>query len=150
MHRFIGRFEYSIDTKGRVNIPARFRKGLDSSANDTFVVSKAPDHRLRVYPSDVWYEKEQFYAKLPSNPANTRFLRALYESIEEVELDGQGRIKLPVHLRDYANISNKVALIGFSSEQCIEICTPQSLQEPSEDDFNTMYYTTTGVGASNE
>ena len=142
MHRFIGRFEYSVDSKGRVNMPARFRKGLNSSAQDTFVLCLAPDKRLRAYPSDVWQEKERQYAQLPQTPENIRFLRALYQSIEEVELDGQGRIKLPAHLLSYSSISQKVALIGFSSEQCIELCVPELLQDPTEEDFSALFYST--------
>ena len=140
LHRFIGRFEYSIDTKGRVNVPARFRKALSPSAEETFVICLAPDRRLRAYPIDVWGIIEERYSKLPSTPQNTRFLRALYQSIEEVELDGQGRIKLAQHLCDYAGITNKVSLIGFSSAQCIEICAPEALVDSEEYDFSDLFY----------
>ena len=149
-HRFIGRFEYSVDAKGRVNIPARFRKALTPSAAETFVICLAPDNRLRAYPSDVWTAIEARYAKLPSTPQNTQFLRALYQSIEEVELDGQGRIKLAQHLCDYAGITNKVALIGFSSEQCIELCAPEQLVDSSEYDFSDLFYQAHAEGGSHE
>ena len=149
MHRFIGRFEYSVDTKGRVSLPARFRKGLNSSADATFVLCKAPDNRLRAYPLDVWGEKEKQYAQLPLTAENTIFLRSIYQSIEEVELDAQGRIKIPAHLLSYAQLEGKAVLVGFSSEQCIEICVPQLLVEPNEEEFSAMFYRAMAPGVNN-
>lgn len=139
-HRFIGRFEYSVDAKGRVNLPARFRKALSPTAHETMVVCLAPDKRLRAYPADVWAKIEERYSQLPATPQNTRFLRTIYQSIEEVELDGQGRMKIAQHLLDYAGITGRVALIGFSSEQCIELCAPDQLLDPAEDDFGDLFY----------
>jgi MraZ protein len=55
MSSFKGSYEYSVDNKGRVNIPARLRKYVSPEANDTFVITRGYDACLFVYPLDVWY-----------------------------------------------------------------------------------------------
>lgn len=139
-NRFIGSFEYSIDSKGRVNIPAKFRKALSKEANETFVISFAADNRLRVYPMDEWTKIEEANAKLPKTPKNLKYLRVLSQSLSETTLDSQGRITLtPKHLK-YAGIEKKVALVGLSSERCIEICIPENLIDIEDEDFSDLFY----------
>ena len=60
MSRFRGRYDYTIDAKGRVNIPSKFRKSLSPEAAETFVICQGPGRCLRAYPQDVWdrYEDE--------------------------------------------------------------------------------------------
>ena len=70
MGQFHGRFDYSIDIKGRVNIPAKFRKTLSPNAGETFIICRAPDGCLRAYPRDLW---ENYEAELASRPKPPRF-----------------------------------------------------------------------------
>ncbi len=139
-NRFVGSFEYSIDAKGRVNVPARFRKSLSKASDETFVVCYAPDNRLRAYPVDEWVHIEERYAKLPPTKKNISFLRALHQTMSETTLDAQGRVTLTAQQMKYAKIDKKVALVGFSSEHCIELCGPELLVSEEEEDFTTLFY----------
>lgn len=139
-NRFIGSYEYSIDSKGRVNVPARFRKSLSEDAEDTFVICFAPDQRLRAYPLDEWARIEERYSKLKPTPKNLKFLRAIHQTMSESVLDSQGRITLTPQQLKYSGIDKKVALVGFSSEYCIELCAPANLVEEDEEDFTDLFY----------
>ncbi len=139
-NRFIGSYEYSIDSKGRVNMPARFRKSLSDESEETFVICYAPDKRLRAYPLDEWSRIEERYSKLPPTPKNLKFLRALNQSMSESILDSQGRISLTPQQMAYATIDKKVSLVGFSSEHCIELCAPVNLVDEEEEDFTELFY----------
>ncbi len=147
-NRFIGSFEYSIDSKGRVNVPSRFRKSLSEDSEDTFVVCYAPDNRLRAYPLDEWVHIEERYAKLPPTPKNINFLRAIHQTMSESTLDSQGRVTLTPQQMKYAKIDKKVALVGFSSEHCIELCGPELLVPEEEEDFTSLFYD--ALGDTNE
>ena len=147
-NRFIGSFEYSIDTKGRVNMPARFRKSLSKESNETFVVCYAPDNRLRAYPLDEWVTIEKRYSELPPTKKNVTFLRAIHQTMSESTLDAQGRVTLTAQQMNYAKIDKKVALVGFSSEHCIELCGPELLVPEEEEDFTALFYG--ALGENNE
>jgi len=147
-NRFIGSYENSIDTKGRVNMPARFRKSLSEESEDTFVICFAPDNRLRVYPLDEWPKIEERYAALPPTPQNLQFLRAINQSMSETTLDSQGRITITALQLKYAGIDKRASLVGFSSEHCIEICAPSNLIDETKIDFTDLFYD--AMGGSNE
>jgi len=158
-NRFFGSYDYSIDAKGRINMPARFRKALSPEAEETFIVCYAPDRRLRAYPLNEWkileeQEMERETRRLQDEgrdrltPAEMKLKRMKYETLIETQLDTQGRIALSPKLVKYAGLEKAVTLIGFSSERCIEICAPENLVDVDGDDFYTaLYY---GNGGSNE
>lgn len=109
---FMGEYQHSIDTKGRLIIPAKFRDDLGSA----FVVTKGLDNCLFCYPLNEWKNLEQKLKALPFTKADARaFVRFFFSGATECELDKQGRILLPVNLREYAALDKDVVLIGVST-----------------------------------
>jgi MraZ protein len=111
---FKGQELYSIDNKGRVNIPAKMRKALSPDANDTFTVTRGVDKCIVAYPLDEWRVIEERLEKLNQyDEKNRYFLRILLMWGEEVSLDGQQRISLPKKLLEFAEIDTKVKIVGM-------------------------------------
>lgn len=99
---FRGQFSHSIDAKGRISLPARFRDVLLAGGDARFVLTPAPfDPCLHLYPMRAWEEFEQKIAELPSlDPNVVRFRRLYVSAAIECELDKAGRVLVPNHLRD--------------------------------------------------
>ena len=96
--RFIGSFNHSLDTKGRLVIPQNFRDKL----GETFCVAPSFDFKsVAIYPTEKWEERNETYEKLGKlNPALNRYLEQFYAlSYDEQTCDGQGRVLLPVNIR---------------------------------------------------
>lgn len=109
---FMGEYSHTIDAKGRLIIPARFREGL----GDKFIVTKGLDNCLFVYPLDEWSALEEKLKSLPFTRADARaFVRFFFSGANECELDKQGRILIPANLREYAQLSKEVVVLGVSS-----------------------------------
>ncbi|MBI5420231.1 MAG: division/cell wall cluster transcriptional repressor MraZ [Deltaproteobacteria bacterium] len=110
---FRGRFEYTIDPKGRVNIPARFREQLQESGQESLVVTNYQGC-LYAYPSDDWARIEEKLSKVSSvdRKLNT-FLRFFIGGGVEVVPDKQGRILVPPSLRSYAGLDKDVVITGM-------------------------------------
>ena len=109
---FMGEYQHSIDEKGRLIVPARFREELGLN----FVVTRGLDNCLFVYPKPEWQNLEQKLKSLPLTNASARsFVRFFFSGAGECELDKQGRILLPLNLREYARLDREVVLIGVSS-----------------------------------
>lgn len=109
---FIGEFQHTIDKKGRLIVPARFREGL----GNLFVVTKGLDNCLFAYPQAEWQALEAKMKALPFTQANARaFVRFFFSGATECELDDQGRILLPNNLREYARLARDVVVIGVST-----------------------------------
>jgi MraZ protein len=128
MSSFKGSYEYSVDNKGRVNIPARLRKYVSPEANDTFVITRGYERCLFVYPQDEWNKLEQSIRNLtPTNPKHRYFMRTLLEQAIESQLDGQSRITIPRDLLRLAGIENDVLILGVLER--IELWSPQIYKE---------------------
>lgn len=111
MH-FRGRFEFTVDPKGRVNIPSKFREILQKNGED-FVVITNLDGCLLVYPHSEWLRIEERVARAPSMNVNvSNFVRFFLGSASEVAIDKQGRILVPQSLRDYAQFERDVVIMG--------------------------------------
>jgi len=109
---FMGEYQHSIDAKGRLFIPAKFREEL----GDTFVVTRGLDHCLFGYPQAEWQELEKKLRALPFTKADARaFVRFFFSGASEGEIDKQGRILLPQVLRDYAQLEKEVVILGVSN-----------------------------------
>lgn len=107
---FIGEYNFSVDTKGRIAIPAEFRHLLGKGA----VVTQGLDNCLSVYPKTEWTVLARKLASLPISQANSRaFSRLMLAGAKLVEFDGQGRIMLPEYLRRYAGVKKKVVIAGL-------------------------------------
>lgn len=128
MSSFKGSHTYSIDNKGRINLPSRLRKYVSPEANDTFVVTRGFEQCLFVYPHDEWIKVETQLRQLSSyNPSHRHFMRALLEHASECQLDGQARIFVPQELREYAELNSEVRIIGMLEK--IEVWNPTKYLE---------------------
>jgi MraZ protein len=105
---FLGEYEHTLDSKGRVAIPARFRAQMDRGA----VISKGMGTCLSVYTMDRWEEKSNELAAGKTSDELRDFERRIYPSASEVELDGQGRMVIPAKLRAYARLETEVTIAG--------------------------------------
>ena len=106
---FSGEYQHSVDAKGRMIVPSKFRDLL----GETFMVTRGLDNCLFVYPKEAWEAFTQKLKQLPISNTNARqFVRFFLSGAVECELDKQGRILLPQNLRTYADISKDVAVIG--------------------------------------
>ena len=108
----LGQYNHNIDEKGRVSVPAKFREELGVS----FIVTKGLDNCLFAYSKDEWSKFEDKLKNLPlTNPNARNFIRFFFSGATECEIDKQGRINLPQHLRDYAELTKEVSVIGVST-----------------------------------
>jgi len=124
---FIGEYQHSIDSKGRLFIPARFREGL----GDKFILTKGLDGCLFVYPPKEWTAIEQKMRSLPFTKADTRaFMRFFFSGAIECDVDKQGRILITSGLREYAGLEKETMIIGISSR--VEIWSRQRWEEYSQ------------------
>jgi MraZ protein len=109
MIMFMGEYRHTIDQKGRLIIPAKFRDDL----GDKFVATKGLDRCLFVYSPDEWSNLEQRLKALPLTNKDARaFVRFFFAGAAECEIDKQGRILLPANLREYASLVKDVVLVG--------------------------------------
>lgn len=112
MHMFMGEYNHTIDAKGRLIIPAKFREVL----GDEFVVTKGMDGCLFVFDNSEWQVFVEKLRSLPMIDKEVRqFTRFFLAGAASVEVDKQGRILLPSVLRDFAGITKDTVLIGVGS-----------------------------------
>lgn len=106
---FMGEHSHTIDAKGRLIIPARFREEL----GEQFVVTQGLDHCLTVYPMKEWESFQEQLNQLPRANKETRIFRRFFTAKATIcELDKQGRILVPATLREYAGLEKDVVLTG--------------------------------------
>jgi MraZ protein len=105
---FLGEYEHTIDAKGRMAVPARFRAQMDHGA----VISKGMGACLSVYTMERWEEKSAELTSRKTSDELRDFERRIYPSASEVELDGQGRMIIPAKLRAYAKLGADVTVAG--------------------------------------
>mgnify|MGYP001274462370 CR=1 FL=1 len=133
---FLGEYQHTIDEKGRITIPAKFREALGTN----FIITRGLDNWLFVYPREEWNQLEQRLKSLPSMAANARaFARLLFSGACECEWDKQGRVNVPSHLREYARLEKDCTVIGVSTR--VEIWDKASWEEysrKSQDSFNEI------------
>lgn len=109
---FMGEYNHTIDPKGRVIVPSKFREAL----GEEFVITKGLDGCLFVYENSEWKIFEEKLKALPiSNKDARSFVRFFLAGATTVEVDKQGRILLPSVLRDFAKLNKDVVLIGVAS-----------------------------------
>ncbi len=107
---FIGEYTHSIDQKGRLAVPTKFRSDLEQGA----VVTRGLDGCLVVYTAGEWEKLATKLSQLPISKANTRaFSRFMLSGAMDVQVDKQGRVMIPEYLRSYAEIKKKVVIAGL-------------------------------------
>lgn len=125
---FKGQYNFSLDTKGRLNIPSKLRKALSPDANDSFTVSRGLDQCVYIHPSDEWKLYEQRLRKLSTTKArNRKFLRMTFSMAFDDTMDKQGRITIPAELLKYAEIDKEVLVIGMIDK--IELWNPEKYEK---------------------
>jgi len=109
---FMGEYNHTIDAKGRLIVPSKFRESL----GDEFVVTKGFDGCLYVFDDEEWAALEAKIKTLPlTNKEARQFARFFLAGAASVEVDKQGRILLPGVLREFADLSKDVTLVGVGT-----------------------------------
>jgi len=109
---FFGEFEYRIDEKGRVPIPPKFRGALKGGV----VLTPGAEKCVNVYPLPEWRKVSATLTTGVITPSKLRRLnRAIFATAFSLEVDGQGRIALPISLREYAGIKDEVVIAGVNN-----------------------------------
>ena len=140
MASFRGSFDYSVDAKGRVNIPAKFRKALSPEAEETFVITRGPGDCLRAYPLDAWEKREADLWALSETKDTVNLKRRVNNFLTESTLDVQGRVTLTPALMKVAGITKEVTLLGML--EYIELWDRAKYSELSNstDDFDDAFF----------
>ncbi|MFB9769438.1 division/cell wall cluster transcriptional repressor MraZ [Lactiplantibacillus modestisalitolerans] len=108
---FFGEFEHTLDAKGRLIIPAKFRDLLGAQ----FVITRGMDGCIFGYPQARWTTLQAQLDDLPLTKKDARaFVRFFYAAAAECELDKQGRVMIPANLRQYAKLEKKCVIVGVS------------------------------------
>ena len=132
----MGEYQHSIDAKGRMIVPAKFRELL----GETFVLTRGLDQCIFGYPMDEWRKLEEKLKDLPMTKKDARaFARFFFSGATEVEVDKQGRINLPSTLIEFANLEKECVVLGVSSK--IEIWAKAAWEnycQESEQSFNDI------------
>jgi MraZ protein len=131
---FTGEYRHTVDDKGRIAVPAKFRAQLDAGA----VVSRWMEDCLAVHTVEGWGRISAKVEALPVTDANGRlFSRFLYGGAADVELDRQGRILVPAFLRESVGLRDEAVVVGLRDH--IEIWAPgtwdtyrRALDDPDE------------------
>ncbi|MDR0434645.1 MAG: division/cell wall cluster transcriptional repressor MraZ [Gracilibacteraceae bacterium] len=106
---FRGEYSHSIDDKGRVIIPVKYREKLGAR----FYATRGADNCVCLYPCAEWEKIEsQLCSLVTTKPKERAFVRMMTSSVADCEINGQGRVTLPPHLRAYAGLQKDVTLIG--------------------------------------
>jgi MraZ protein len=111
---FRGHEQARIDDKGRLKVPNVFRSLLESKYGRELFVTSLSGEYVRIYPMPVWMEKEEKLGQMPStHPSRLRFLDRINFFGQAAEIDTQGRVLIPVRLRETATMSGDVDVLGL-------------------------------------
>ena len=126
---FIGEYQHTLDIKGRVIIPSRFREDL----GDGFVMTKGLDNCLFLYPRNEWSILEEKLKTLPLTNRDARaFIRFFFSGATECIIDKQGRVLIPSNLREHSKLDKDVVVIGVSTR--MEIWSKEEWDSYNDDD----------------
>lgn len=133
---FMGEYNHTLDPKGRLIIPSRFREAL----GDKFVITKGLDGCLFAYDNTEWSAFEEKLKAMPISKKDIRmFVRHFLAGAAEVEVDKQGRILIPAKLREFADLTKDAVLVGAAGH--IEIWSEDrwtSLEEEAEESMEDI------------
>ena len=132
MEDFLGTYDYNLDEKGRLSIPAKYRKVMARLKQDTFIISTLEDSCLTLYPYTTF--RERIAKKIEEMPqidedAN-EIRRKLGLSTTDASLDNQGRIMIPASFSEHGNIDKAVKIIGCTNK--IELWNPKTYRDFAE------------------
>ena len=141
---YMGESDHSLDSKGRLIIPSRFKDEL----GDKIIITRSIDRCLCIYDLKAWEDFVSRLNKLPANADRTRILkRHFIGGAAEIEIDKQGRALIPAKLREYARISKDIVLSGVGSnielwsKEEMDACDmePEDIKVIAEDLFREGY-----------
>jgi len=113
---FYGEHEHTIDRKGRLIIPSRFREAMKEHYVEKFVVTRGLDRCLFLFPDDEWRAQENRFKAMSFTKQESRFFNRFYFSgAAELGADRQGRVLIPNYLKDFAGIKRDVIVVGLSN-----------------------------------
>ncbi|MCX8068856.1 MAG: division/cell wall cluster transcriptional repressor MraZ [Anaerolineae bacterium] len=140
---FLGEYNHTIDDKGRLVIPAKFRNALAGG----MVITKGIDRCLAIYPMDVWQSFRERIAALPTTDRTARnFRRLVFGNAVDVVPDSQGRFVVPRALREYAGLGEEVVIVGCDTY--LEVWNPQEwarVQEEIAQEGNAERWAALGI-----
>ena len=121
---FLGEFQHSLDAKGRLTLPAKFRDALA----DGLVITKGMENCLFVFSRSEWPSLQDKVQSLPMIKKDARkFTRFFFGGAMEEDLDKQGRVLIPENLRQYAQLNREVVIIGVSNR--LEVWNKENWEE---------------------
>jgi MraZ protein len=140
---FRGNHPTRVDEKGRLKVPAEFKRLIDEKYGTQFYITSLDGKVAQVYPFEEWQRIEEKLAKLSNfNPTKKKFLNRTNYYGQLVEIDGQGRVLIPALLRDSARIQGEVAVVGnltYLEVQSIEAYKKDIEENPfTQDDEKTL------------
>jgi MraZ protein len=111
---FLGRYQHTIDIKGRLSIPGKYRDILAQRYGSGLVVTKDAERCLKVHPMEAWKRVAEKIQAIPNNDQKVKdYRRFMLGEAVDCTLDGQGRILIPPELREYAGLQRDVVLLGL-------------------------------------
>ena len=132
---FIGEYHHTMDEKGRLTIPSKFREEL----KETFIITRGLDHCLFIYSKEEWNQVVSKYKELPNIKDARNFMRFFLAGASEVELDKQGRINIAAPLVKYAGLEKECIIIGVNDR--LEVWSRNRWEEfikMNEDSFSDL------------
>ncbi|MCX7862301.1 MAG: division/cell wall cluster transcriptional repressor MraZ [Bacteroidales bacterium] len=141
MITFIGDYPCKVDSKGRILLPAAFKKQMGERVIDRFVVKKAIfEKSLWLYPYEEWERQISILrSKInPYNRAHAEFLREFFKGTAEITLDNNNRLLIPKRLLEWASIHTDVVLVGQDDKIVIWDKQSYDKQTLSDEDFAAL------------
>ena len=112
---FRGNNPTRIDEKGRLKLPADFKRQIDEGYGTQFFITSRDGKRAELYPMKEWEKIEQAVLLLPASAAKKKFLEKTNYYGQELEMDAQGRLLIPLNLREAAALTGDVAVLGMQT-----------------------------------
>ncbi len=113
---FYGEFFHSVDRKGRIILPSKFREAAKGNFIEKFFVTRGLDKCLFMFPEEEWKAQEAKFKAISFTKQESRvFNRLFFSGAAEIVPDKQGRILLPQYLKDFAELKKEIVLVGVSS-----------------------------------
>lgn len=136
MSGYKGRFTSTLDNKSRVAVPSKLRRSTPDGTPDRFILTLGLDGCLFLFPPDYWdHVMEKLTVQPFAQESVKRFSRIILSNAEDVDLDGQSRIRIPQHLIEKSELEKEVLFIGVLSR--IEIWQPQKFADYENGDGPT-------------
>ena len=113
---FYGEHEHSLDKKGRLILPAKFREAAKANYIEKFYITRGLDSCLFMFAEEEWKAQETKFKSMPFTKSQSRkFNRLYFSGAQEVIFDKQGRVLVPRYLKDYAGIKRDIMIIGVAN-----------------------------------